>query len=87
MGVIVEVLKAGKSSRKPKAKEVVHCHYTGTLKDGTVFDSSVSRGKPLTFMIGIGAVIKAWDEVREQFACVAVLGRPESGRRLLLPGT
>ena len=63
MGVTVEILKEGTSSRKPQAKEVVHCHYVGTLLDGTVFDSSVSRAKPLTFMIGIGSVIKCWDEV------------------------
>jgi FKBP-type peptidyl-prolyl cis-trans isomerase len=64
MGVQVEVVEAGGGTRKPKHGEVVHCHYTGRLEDGTVFDSSVSRGKPLTFLIGIGAVIKGWDEVR-----------------------
>jgi len=41
---------------------VVHCHYTGRLEDGTAFDSSVSRGKRLAFLIGIGAVIRGWDE-------------------------
>eukprot|EP00729_Bicosta_minor_P007425 gene7425-19508_t len=49
--------------RLPVAKEVVVCHYTGTLaSDGTKFDCSKDRGKPLTFMIGIGQVIKGWDE-------------------------
>ena len=37
-------------------------HYIGTLQDGTVFDSSRDRGKPLNFIIGIGAVIRGWDE-------------------------
>ena len=38
------------------------CHDTGTLTNGTQFDSSVGRGQPLTFKIGTGAVIKGWDE-------------------------
>jgi hypothetical protein len=40
----------------------VTAHYTGKLTNGTVFDSSVSRGKPFTFVIGKGQVIKGWDE-------------------------
>mmetsp|Transcript_21619 Transcript_21619/g.54417 ORF Transcript_21619/g.54417 Transcript_21619/m.54417 type:complete len:121 (-) Transcript_21619:264-626(-) len=62
MGVQVEVLEPGSSDRKPQHTDIVHCHYTGRLEDGTVFDSSVERGKPLTFLIGIGAVIRGWDE-------------------------
>ena len=37
-------------------------HYTGTLTDGTVFDSSVRKGRPFKFKIGIGQVIRGWDE-------------------------
>lgn len=59
-----QVLEPGSSDRKPQHTDIVHCHYTGRLEDGTVFDSSVERGKPLTFLIGIGAVIRGWDEVR-----------------------
>lgn len=45
-----------------EAGKTVSVHYTGKLQDGSVFDSSVSRGEPITFPLGQGRVIKGWDE-------------------------
>ncbi|XP_034700357.1 peptidyl-prolyl cis-trans isomerase FKBP13, chloroplastic [Vitis riparia] len=42
--------------------QLIKAHYVGKLESGKVFDSSYDRGKPLTFRIGVGEVIRGWDQ-------------------------
>uniref|UniRef100_A0A7S3YCC5 peptidylprolyl isomerase n=1 Tax=Lotharella globosa TaxID=91324 RepID=A0A7S3YCC5_9EUKA len=62
MGVEVKTIKAGDGKTFPKQGDLLTMHYVGTLKDGTKFDSSRDRGKPFQFTIGVGQVIRGWDE-------------------------
>lgn len=59
-----------------KAGDNVSVHYTGTLTDGTKFDSSVDRGQPFSFPLGKGRVIRGWD--------VGVAGMKVGGKRKLI---
>lgn len=61
---------------RPKVGQTVVVHYTGWLEDGTMFDSSVERGQPFTFVIGQGQVIPGWDE--------GVLSMKIGGKRQLI---
>lgn len=60
-GLIYVCTKQGKGEQ-PQAGQNVKVHYTGKLLDGTVFDSSVERGEPISFPLGSGYVIPGWDE-------------------------
>ncbi|KAM4529433.1 peptidyl-prolyl cis-trans isomerase FKBP3 [Fundulus diaphanus] len=63
------VLKKGDKTNFPKKGDTVSCWYTGTLEDGTVFDTNIPaiakkkrQTKPLSFKVGMGRVIRGWDE-------------------------
>ena len=56
MGVEVETLQAGDQTTYPKKGDSLVMHYTGTLTDGKVFDSSIPKGRPFRFTIGVGQV-------------------------------
>lgn len=58
-GIVITEIEAG-DGESPTAADVVMVHYHGTLRDGTVFDSSVERGQPATFPLG--SVIPCWTE-------------------------
>jgi len=66
------------TGESPATGQGVKVHYTGTLEDGTKFDSSVDRNQPFSFTIGIGRVIPGWDE---GVASMKVGGK----RRLIIP--
>ena len=67
------------NGNKPKVSDTVKVHYKGQLIDGTVFDSSYKRNEPIEFKLGIGQVIKGWDEG------ISLLSVGEKAR-FLIPG-
>ena len=64
---------------KPAKGSVVQVHYTGTLEDGTKFDSSLDRGEPIQFALGMGQVIQGWDEG------IALLGVGDKAQFIIPP--
>jgi FKBP-type peptidyl-prolyl cis-trans isomerase len=60
-GVSYEIIVEGRGP-SPKQGDLVTVHYTGWLEDGKKFDSSVDRNQPFTFRLGVGQVIRGWDE-------------------------
>ena len=79
---------------KVKRSDLLTMHYTGTLADGTKFDSSVDRNEPFQFQIGIGQVIKGWDEgvmgmcvgEKRKLIVPPELGYGDQGAGELIPG-
>lgn len=73
-GLQIEDIKVGTGAAAQNGN-VVSVHYTGTLLDGTKFDSSVDRGQPFSFTLGAGQVIQGWEE--------GLLGMKVGGKRKL----
>ena len=74
LGLKIEDLKVGNGEEAVNGK-LVTVHYSGTLTDGTKFDSSYDRGTPFDFTLGQGEVIQGWD--------MGVLGMKVGGKRKL----
>jgi peptidylprolyl isomerase len=78
----------------PQRGQTVTVHYTGTLANGKKFDSSVDRGQPADFRIGVGSVIKGWDEGlmtmkvggKRKLTIPSTLGYGPQGRPPDIPG-
>ncbi|CAN1212757.1 FKBP-type peptidyl-prolyl cis-trans isomerase [Tumidithrix helvetica PCC 7403] len=60
-GLKYQEIKVG-TGALPKKGQKVNVHYIGTLENGTKFDSSRDRNSPFSFQLGVGQVIKGWDE-------------------------
>ena len=74
-GLSYQEIKEGTGTEARSGQQVT-VHYTGYLNNGKKFDSSVDRGKPFTFTLGTGQVIKGWDE--------GVAGMKVGGKRKLI---
>lgn len=59
---LICVVTRRSGGRNPRPGETVIVNYTGLLSNGVKFDSSLDRGQPYKFKLGLGRVIKGWDE-------------------------
>ncbi|GCD80676.1 peptidylprolyl isomerase [Schleiferia thermophila] len=76
-GLAYIVMQEG-TGQPAKKGQFVTCHYTLTLVDGQKIDSSLDRGQPFRFQVGMGQVIKGWDEALQMFG-------PGTKVKLLIP--
>jgi len=82
------------SGATPQRGQTVTVHYTGTLENGKKFDSSYDHGRPADFKIGVGSVIKGWDEGlmsmkvggKRKLVIPSALGYGPQGRPPDIPG-
>ena len=73
-GVVVEDVSVGEGELAETGDTII-AHYSGRLADGRTFDSSYERGVPINFTLGVGQVIRGWDE--------GLLGMRVGGKRIL----
>jgi FKBP-type peptidyl-prolyl cis-trans isomerase len=75
-GLYVEDLTTGWGDQPARRGDAVKIHYIGLFPDGRKFDSSIDQGETMDFRIGLGEVIRAWEE--------GVIGMKVGGRRRLV---
>ena len=93
MGVEIKTITPGDGKTFPKKGKTVTVHYTGTLTNGKKFDSSRDRNEPFQFRVGIGQVIRCWDEglmkmskgQRAQLTCSPGYAYGSSGAGRVIP--
>jgi FK506-binding protein 1 len=75
----METIKPGDSTHYPEAGDTVRVHYEGFTEDGTKFDSSRERGRPIDFKVGDGQVIPGWEE------CIPKMSRGQIAKLVIPP--
>lgn len=94
MELEVKILENGRGEKESKNGDLLTVHYTGTLKDGTKFDSSLDRRQPFSFKVGEGQVIAGWDQgllrmkigEKRKLTIPPELGYGASGAGNVIPG-